>query len=160
VLGRRAELVELIQLAGTDLATEVEKAFANESNGGTRKPFELEKAQREYQGYVEFFEATEGYNIWRAHFEKPMPKLPVKLTDEYWARLDLKRRAEYELSLQEARESRQRYEQISHSLRTNAVLLLENILKRAEDWLIAVGGQDVDEEENPPQEVINFSKTN
>lgn len=75
------------------------------------------------------------------------------MTDENWARLDMKRRAEYELSLQEARESRQRYEQISNSLRTNAVMLLETILRRAEDWLIAIGGQIVDEEN--PSEVVN-----
>jgi hypothetical protein len=51
--------VELIQLAGNDLTMEVEKAFADESEGGTRKPFELEKAQREYQGYVEFCKLIE-----------------------------------------------------------------------------------------------------
>ncbi|KAI6182332.1 Nuclear pore complex protein [Aphelenchoides bicaudatus] len=147
VLGRRAELVELIQLAGNDLPLEVEKAYNEESSDVVRKPFELEKAQREYQGYVEFFEATEAYNMWRAHIEKPIPQLPTKLTDENWARLDMKRRAEYELSLQEARDSRRRYEQISESLRTNAVTLLENILKRAEEWLIAVGGQFVEENE-------------
>jgi hypothetical protein len=67
----------------------------------------------------------------------------------------MKRRAEYELSLQEARENRQRYEQISDSLRTNAVILLENILKRAEEWLIAVGGQVVDDD-SPSQEVSSF----
>lgn len=44
--------MELIQLAGNDLTVEVEKAFAEED--APRKPFELEKAQREYQGYVEF----------------------------------------------------------------------------------------------------------
>lgn len=68
----------------------------------------------------------------------------------------MKHRAEYELSLQEKRESRQRYEQVSDSLRANAILLLENILKHAEEWLIAVGGQVV-EEDSPTQEV-HFNK--
>lgn len=155
-----AEIVELIQLSGNDLTLEVEKAFAEESENSMHKPFELEKAQREFQGFVEYFvsvllkffmllqEAADAYNVWLAHVDKPIPQLPTKLSDEKWARLDMKRRAEYELSLQEARESRQRYEQISDSLRTNAVLLLENILKRAEDWLIAVGGQIVEQNKN------------
>lgn len=151
-----AEIVELIQLAGNDLTLEVEKAFAEESGGSMRKPFELEKAQREYQGYVEYFEATGAYNTWLAHVEKPIPQLPSKLTDENWARLDLKRRAEYDLFLQEARESRQRYEQISISLRTNAVTLLENILKESETWLIAVGGQAATEEEEQSRVEFNL----
>jgi hypothetical protein len=68
----------------------------------------------------------------------------------------MKRRAEYEFSLQEARESRQRYEQVSYSLRTQAVQLLENILKCAEEWLIAVGGGN-NEEDLPKEVCFNFT---
>jgi hypothetical protein len=59
VMGRMAEIVELIQLAGNDLTLEVERAYAEEMEGGSRKPYELEKAQREYQGFVEYFVSIE-----------------------------------------------------------------------------------------------------
>lgn len=52
-MGRMAEIVELIKLAGNDLSVEAENAFAEESE--MRKPFALEKAQREYQGFVDYF---------------------------------------------------------------------------------------------------------
>jgi len=143
VMERMAEAVELIQLSGNSLHTETEKVFADESDN--HKPFELERAQREYQGYVDYFEAVDAHNHWLNHIDKPMPNMPIKLSDENWARLDMQRRAEYDLSLQEARERRQRYEQVSTSLRTNAVKLLESILRRCEGWLVAVGGEVVDE---------------
>jgi hypothetical protein len=71
----------------------------------------------------------------------------MKISDEKWARMDMKRRAEYELSVQEGQENQQRHDQISTSLRSNAVTLLENILKRAEEWLIALGGPTINEED-------------
>lgn len=50
-----AEIVELIQISGSDLSSEAERAFLDESNGNERKPYQLEKAQREYQGFYDYF---------------------------------------------------------------------------------------------------------
>jgi hypothetical protein len=55
VMSRMAEVVELIRSAGPDLALDVEKACAEDMQNKMRKPTELEKAQREYQGYVDYF---------------------------------------------------------------------------------------------------------
>lgn len=58
------------------------------------------------------------YNLWQKHVDgSPPPELPAKLSDEQWARLDLKRQTEIELSMQMAKECLQKYIKLSESLK-------------------------------------------
>ncbi|KAI6225709.1 DNA repair and recombination protein RAD54-like [Aphelenchoides besseyi] len=142
-MGRMAEVVELIEMADELRRMEIDDYLIEGANESEWNLMQLKRAIREFQGYGEYFEATNAHNEFVNHVQKPMPELPAKLTDDNWAGLNMKRRAEYELSIQEAQMQRQQYERKGSSLRSEAVMLLENILRTANEWLpSAVEGEE------------------
>ncbi|KAI6178756.1 DNA repair and recombination protein RAD54-like [Aphelenchoides besseyi] len=142
-MGRMAEVVELIEMADELRRMEIDDYLIEGANESEWNLMQLKRAIREFQGYGEYFEATNAHNEFVNHIQKPMPELPAKLTDDNWAGLNMKRRAEYELSIQEAQMQRQQYERKGSSLRSEAVMLLENILRTANEWLpSAVEGEE------------------
>lgn len=99
----------------------------------------------------------------------------MKLTDEQWARLDLKRRAEYELSIKKSRDSLQKYLRVTDALKKvrffkavrsaviiapfqNAVELLENILRQSEVWLTSLPGDEKSEKQEVRQRAQELAK--
>lgn len=57
--------------------------------------------------------------MWQRHVEgQSPPKLPQKLSDENWARMDIRMRAEYDLSVQKAKDCLQKYMNIMEMLKS------------------------------------------
>lgn len=55
-------------------------------------------------------EAINRYSEWQKHIEGGQaPEMPQKLSDERWARMDIRKRTEYELSVKKARDCLQKY---------------------------------------------------
>ncbi|KAH7728631.1 Nuclear pore protein [Aphelenchoides avenae] len=154
---RIAEATELMTTSSVNLTVAAETVFQQQF-GDAPRPVNIVEANKEYCSYVMYFEGVEKYNTWLQHVESPAPELPMKLTDEQWARLDLKRRAEYELSIKKARDSLQKYLRVTDALKKNAVELLENILRQSEVWLTSLPGDEKSEREDVRQRAQELSK--
>lgn len=71
-----------------------------------------------------FKDAINKYNTWQKHVEgQEPPQPPAKLSDEAWARMDMRRRTEYEVSIQRARECLQKYINLAVMLKKVCELL-------------------------------------
>lgn len=107
----------------------------------------------------------EKYNFWSAHNDKTPPELPAPIAEDKWARLDMRRRTEYEFTVQEARETRARHENIGTQLKQNAVYLLENFMKKTDEWtglaepLLLDDDSEEAKEESDREKDLNFIRS-
>jgi len=135
---RVAEAMELLSVTPSNLSAQVQNAFQQEFEGHSLSiPNRLADAQREYDCYILYFEAMAKYGGWLKHVEGRAPELPKKLTDEQWARMDIKRRTEHEFSIQKARDLLQKHIRLSEMLKKSCVDLLMKVLCHPEGWLVA-----------------------
>lgn len=59
---------------------------------------------------IYFKEALDRYEEWQRQMEGGQaPEIPAKLSDERWARMDIRRRTEYELNVKRAQECLNKY---------------------------------------------------
>uniref|UniRef100_A0A915ER37 Nuclear pore complex protein n=1 Tax=Ditylenchus dipsaci TaxID=166011 RepID=A0A915ER37_9BILA len=135
---RIAEAVEFLSVTPEDLSHRVQIAFHQEFEGqNLPTPDRLVDAQHEYNSYILYFAAMTKYGAWLKHVEGSTPELPSKLTDEQWARMDIKKRTEYEFSIQRARDLLQKHIRLSEMLKKKCVELLEKVICCENGWLVA-----------------------
>uniref|UniRef100_A0A915MWG4 Nuclear pore complex protein n=1 Tax=Meloidogyne javanica TaxID=6303 RepID=A0A915MWG4_MELJA len=83
-------------------------------------------------------EAINRYDEWQKQMEGDQaPEIPQKLSDERWARLDIRRRTEYELSVRRAHDCLQKYYRLVELYKKRVVEMLEHILNAPNGWLVA-----------------------
>ncbi|KAL3089591.1 hypothetical protein niasHT_030100 [Heterodera trifolii] len=139
--GLMSEALQLMQLAPEKLPEIALRTFQTEFPD-KEIPTKLKDAQREFDCYQLYFEAISRYSEWQNHVEgNRAPELPTKLSDERWARMDIRRRTEYELSVQKARDCLQKYYRL---VETRAIEILEVILKMSDGWLVTIPLRDED----------------
>lgn len=63
------------------------------------------------------------YSAWLKHVEGPAPELPHKLSDEQWAKMDIKRRTEYEFSMQKSRDLLHKHIRLGEMLKKVSLLI-------------------------------------
>ncbi|CAD5205576.1 unnamed protein product [Bursaphelenchus okinawaensis] len=135
--GRRAAATDLFQTLPADLAEDAEKCF-REREGAVEDealPLDLIQAQQEYIGYQRYFQVAELFNQWDQTSRKTAPSLPAEIPEDKWARLDLRRRTEYEITVNEARQSRERYDNVLQQQKNGVISLAEELLRQADKWL-------------------------
>uniref|UniRef100_A0A914HQK6 Nuclear pore complex protein n=1 Tax=Globodera rostochiensis TaxID=31243 RepID=A0A914HQK6_GLORO len=140
-----SEALQLMQLAPENLPAIALKTFETEFPD-KQIPDKLRDAQREFDCYQLYFEATSRYSEWQKHVEgNKAPELPTKLSDEHWARMDIRRRTEYELSVQKARDCLLKYYRLVELYKKRAIEVLETVLKMSpHGWLVTLPVRDED----------------
>ncbi|KAL3089400.1 hypothetical protein niasHT_030267 [Heterodera trifolii] len=142
--GLMSEALQLMQLAPEKLPEIALRTFQTEFPD-KEIPTKLKDAQREFDCYQLYFEAISRYTEWQNHVEgNRAPELPTKLSDERWARMDIRRRTEYELSVQKARDCLQKYYRLVELYKKRAIEILEVILKMSDGWLVTIPLRDED----------------
>ncbi|KAI1732257.1 nuclear pore protein [Ditylenchus destructor] len=159
VYNRIAEAQELLSITPENLSAQVENAFEQEFGGhALPTPERLADAQQEYDCYILYFEAMSKYSAWLKHVEGSAPELPHKLSDEQWAKMDIKRRTEYEFSMQKSRDLLHKHIRLGEMLKKRSVDLLEKLLCRPNGWLIARVGDDDDASIQDRERLADFVK--
>ncbi|CAD5208013.1 unnamed protein product [Bursaphelenchus xylophilus] len=163
VHNRRAAAFDLFQAVPPELAELAQKYYQEQQEGSgdaeAELPVYLKKAIAEYEGYQRYFHVVELYNQWEQTARKPPPPLPAEIAEEKWARLDLRRRTEFEITVHEARQARERYENILEQQKASVVELTEELLKNAEGWLWLADEESIDEIE-PDRAVLELQERN
>uniref|UniRef100_A0A914I9N5 Nuclear pore complex protein n=1 Tax=Globodera rostochiensis TaxID=31243 RepID=A0A914I9N5_GLORO len=139
-----SQALQLMQLAPENLPEIALKTFEMEFPN-KEIPDKLRDAQREFDCYQLYFEAISRYSEWQNHVEgNKAPELPTKLSDERWARMDIRRRTEYELSVQKARDCLQKYYRLIELYKKRAIEILGAVLKMSHGWLVTLPLRDED----------------
>jgi len=138
--------VDFMSMIPENLISAAVSSYKSQFPNQEKLPEKLDDAKREFECYFMYFDAIEKYNAWQKHTEgQELPKPPQKLSDEAWARLDIRRRTEYELSLQKSRDYMLKHLNLADMLNKAAVESLERLLKNSDGWLATLSA---DEEED------------
>uniref|UniRef100_A0A183BHN2 Nuclear pore complex protein n=1 Tax=Globodera pallida TaxID=36090 RepID=A0A183BHN2_GLOPA len=139
-----SQALQLMQLAPENLPEIALKTFEMEFPN-KEIPDKLRDAQREFDCYQLYFEAISRYSEWQNHVEgNKAPELPTKLSDERWARMDIRRRTEYELSVQKAKDCLHKYYRLIELYKKRAIEILGAVLKMSHGWLVTLPLRDED----------------
>lgn len=131
---RMDEAMELMRMAPESLGAD----YFQEKFPDVEVPIRLLDAKYEFECYQFYFEAINRYDEWQKQMEGDQaPEIPQKLSDERWARLDIRRRTEYEFSVKRAHDCLQKYYRLVELYKKRAVEILEDILKAPNGWLVA-----------------------
>uniref|UniRef100_A0A914LZC2 Nuclear pore complex protein n=1 Tax=Meloidogyne incognita TaxID=6306 RepID=A0A914LZC2_MELIC len=134
---RMDEAMELIRMVPETLSDDAIDCFQKKFHD-MEVPVRLLDAKYEFECYQFYFEAINRYDEWQKQMEGDQaPEIPQKLSDERWARLDIRRRTEYELSVRRAHDCLQKYYRLVELYKKRVVEMLEHILKAPNGWLVA-----------------------